>query len=295
MVQLIISSPAQTISPRDIWSAWNLQLSLLAPLAVITLVYAWGAYTAWRHAGMGRGLRYRYVLSFVGAVLSLLIALVSPLDEFSGELFTAHMLQHLILILVSAPLLVGADLPMALAWALPRRLARSAGQRLVHTPAIQRVWRVLSHPVSAWLWFTLALWLWHAPVFFEAALRSEGIHTFEHLAFITTAILFWWALFKQSARGTIQYGVAIPYLFTTELQSAVLGALMTFTTQAWYPYYAARVSAWGLTPLQDQQLAGLIMWIPGGVVFTALTIAYFAAWFHALEVRSLQISKKPGP
>jgi putative membrane protein len=143
--------------------------------------------------------------------------------------------------------------------------------------------------VTAWLGFTVALWAWHAPGLYQAALRDDAIHILEHLVFLLTAGLFWWALLKPTNAGEVRYGLAVPYLFTTALQSGILGALMTFTSQPWYAYYASRVGAWGLTPLQDQQLAGLIMWLPGGLVFTALTIAYFAAWLQALERRSLRL------
>ena len=100
-------------------------------------------------------------------------------------------------------------------------------------------------------------------------------------------------LFKHTRPGHLHYAMAIAYLFTTALQSGILGALMTFTSQAWYPYYADLAAPWGLSALQDQQLAGLIMWVPGGFVFTLLTIGYFAAWLRALERRSEQRQQPP--
>src|SRR5205085_1430820 len=138
-----------------------------------------------------------------------------------------------------------------------------------------------------WLLFALALWVWHAPALFEAALRNEMIHALEHLVFLVSATLFWWVLLKPTRPSYTHYGMAIPYLFTTALHSGILGALMTFGTQPWYRFYTAQVSPWGLTALEDQQLAGLIMWVPGGALFTVLTIAYFAAWLSALERRSV--------
>jgi putative membrane protein len=105
-------------------------------------------------------------------------------------------------------------------------------------------------------------------------------------------MLFWWVLLKPTTQDHVHYGLAIPYLFTTVLHSGVLRALMTFSSQPWYPYYAPLVGSWGLTPLQDQQLAGLIMWIPGGAVFSLLTIGYFAAWLRALEQRSIRLQQR---
>src|SRR5581483_4178091 len=285
----VLAHPGQPLAPHDLWTAWNLDLSLLIPLVLMTWVYLWGMRKVWQRAGIGRGLTMRRGLGFLGAILALAVALVSPLDALSGVLFSAHMVQHLILILVAAPLLVLSDFPLALLWALPRHWAQALGHRLHQSRTVARAWQLVNSPVSAWLLFTSAVWGWHVPALFEAALRDERVHVLEHLAFLGTAMLFWWVLFKHSSPNYIRYGIAIPYLFATVLQSGILGALMTFTSQPWYPYYAALVIPWGLTPLEDQQLAGLIMWLPGGVVFTLLTIGYFAAWFRALEQRSVQL------
>jgi putative membrane protein len=102
-------------------------------------------------------------------------------------------------------------------------------------------------------------------------------------------MLFWWILLKRNRPDHLHYAMTIPFLFLTVLQSGILGALMTFTSEPWYPDYAASVTQWGLSPLQDQQIAGLIMWVPGGAVFTLLTIGYFAAWLRALEQRSVRL------
>jgi putative membrane protein len=144
--------------------------------------------------------------------------------------------------------------------------------------------------VSAWLLFAVVLWVWHAPKLFEAALHNELVHTLEHLLFLTTAMLFWWVWFKQTTQKHVHYGLAVLYLFTTILHSGILGTLMTFTSLSGYPTYATSVIPWGLTPLQDQQLAGLIMWMPGGAVFTLLAILYFAAWLRTLEQRNVRVS-----
>jgi putative membrane protein len=232
----------------------------------------------------------------VGAVLALMVALVSPLDAMSGVLFSAHMAQHLLLILVAAPLLVLSDFPLAFLWALPQPLAQLLSRRVHQSNSVLQVWRVLTAFAFAWLAFTIALWLWHAPVVYEAALRDDAIHIGEHIVFLLIAMLFWWGLFKPVGHRTepdsVHYAIAILYLFATAMQSGILGALMTFTSQPWYPYYAPLVISWGLTPLQDQQLAGLLMWLPGGAVFTLLTIGYFAAWFRALERRTARMPQR---
>jgi putative membrane protein len=247
----------------------------------------------WRRAGTEHGLRKRHYSSFFGALLAFVIAFVSPLDALSEILFSAHMVQHMILLLVAAPLLVMSDFPLAFLWALPRYSAQGLGSRWNRSRILSRIWHAVSSPVFAWSLFTLALWIWHGSAFYEAALQSEWIHTLEHLIFLVTSMLFWWILVKPTRQKHLQYGMAIPYLFTTILQSGILGALITFSPQPWYPFYESLVTPWGLTPLQDQQLAGLIMWIPGGAVFTLLTIGYFAVWLRAIEERSNRFQHEP--
>lgn len=117
---------------------------------------------------------------------------------------------------------------------------------------------------------------------YEAALRDEMIHALEHLGFLATAMVFWWVLLQYNRPRPARYVMAVPYLFATSIQSGILGALMTFSARPWYPYYTALTMSWGLTPLQDQQLAGLIMWLPGSAIFTLLTIGYFAASLKGL-------------
>jgi putative membrane protein len=196
------------------------------------------------------------------------------------------MVQHLILILVAAPPLVMSDFPVAFLWALPRSWSQPFAHRWNQSQTLSRLWQLMNNPLFAWSAFAIAIWLWHAPKFFNAALEHEGIHITEHLVFLLTAMLFWWILFKPTLQKHLRYGMAILYLFTTILQSSILGALMTFSSEPWYPFYKHQMMPWGLTPLQDQQIAGLIMWMPGGFVFTLLTIGYFAAWLRALEQRS---------
>jgi putative membrane protein len=278
----------QPLFPHEFWNAWTVEPSVVILLVLFIVIYVWGTYNVWKRAGLGHGITARQWIAFVAAILVLVLALMSPLDALSEVLFSAHMVQHLMLMLMAAPLLVISDFQLALLWALPRRRAQSLGSGFNQSRPVSGIWRVLNHPVLVWILFTVAMWLWHAPLFYQAALHTEMIHTLEHLTFLITAMLFWWVLFKHQRPAHIHYAMTIPFLFLTVLQSGILGALMTFSDQPWYSYYATLTNPWGLTPLQDQQLAGLIMWVPGGAVFTLLTIGYFAAWLRALEQRSLQ-------
>ena len=289
---LVTANAGSPLVPQALWAAWKIEPSVLIPMALAALIYVWGMRNVWRRAGAGRGITARRWLSFLGAIAALVIALVSPLDVLSDALFSAHMVQHLILILLAAPLLVASDFPLSLLWALPRGWAQALGHGVKRSQALSRAWQILQSPISAWLLFAIPTWVWHASTLYEAALRNETIHAVEHTTFLATGMLFWWVLFKHNGPRHVRYAIAVPYLFTTALQSGILGALMTFTTRPWYPYYMGRGAVWGLTILQDQQLAGLIMWIPGGLIFTALTIGYFAAWLRSLEQRSALLHER---
>src|SRR5213079_1742686 len=147
-------------------------------------------------------------------------------------------------------------------------------------------------PLVLCLLHGLALWTWHLPALYQAALGSAAIHAAEHICFLGTACLFWWALI-HGRYGRLGYGMAAVFVFVTGVHSEVLGALLTFAPRVWYPLYAARSSAAGLDPLEDQQLAGLIMWIPFGVILLILGLGLFAAWLGAAERRAKPASWIP--
>lgn len=153
-------------------------------------------------------------------------------------------------------------------------LSRSAG--------IRTGWDWLTRPFTAWWIHAAALWAWHAPVLFEATLQSDLIHSFQHVSFLASALLFWWAVLRRK-HAHMGYGAACIYVFTTAVHSSVLGALLTFSPVVWYPTYGGTTSAWGLTPLEDQQLGGLIMWVPAGVVFVVASLALAWAWMRESE------------
>jgi cytochrome c oxidase assembly factor CtaG len=213
----------------------------------------------------------------------LLVALLSPVDALGGILFSAHMAQHELLILVAAPLLVLGRPLAPFLWALPEPARETAG-RWSRAPAFAAFWRWLTAPLVVFVLHGLALWIWHLPSLYQATLDDDFIHALQHLSFFASSALFWWALL-HGRFGRLGYGAAVLYVFLTSLHSGVLGALLTFAPRLWYPIYEARTSRWGLSPLEDQQLAGLIMWIPAGVVFIVLGLALFAAWLGEAERR----------
>jgi cytochrome c oxidase assembly factor CtaG len=194
------------------------------------------------------------------------------------------MTQHEVLMLVAAPLLVLGRPLVVFLWALPLKWSRRIGN-LAKISSINRSWKILTIPLVAWVVHAIALWTWHIPLLFEAVQRNEAIHTTQHLSFLISALLFWWALI-HGPQGAMGYGAAVLYLFTTSIHSGALGALLTIAGSVWYPSYTDLTASWGLTPLEDQQLGGLIMWIPAGLVYLIAGLALFAGWLREADLRA---------
>jgi putative membrane protein len=208
--------------------------------------------------------------------LLLFAALVAPLHWLGERLFAAHMIEHEILMGVAAPLLVVARPIGAILWAVPRGWRRGSG-RAAQQPALARLWGWLTDPLIATILHGIALWAWHVPAFYDAALTSDRLHWLQHLSFFVTALFFWWALLRGRARER-GYGAAVFYLFATSLHSGFLGILIALARQPLYPLQTKTALEWGLTPLEDQQVAGLIMWVPGGMVYAVAALALAGLW-----------------
>ncbi|HYY99329.1 MAG TPA: cytochrome c oxidase assembly protein, partial [Pyrinomonadaceae bacterium] len=237
-----------------------------------------GVRRLWRSAEAGRGVRRWEAWAYAGGWFALFVALVSPLHPLGRVLFSAHMTQHEVLMLVAAPLLVLGRPVVAFLWAMPKGWAREVGA-WARAGWFQRAWRAVTNPFAAWAIHAVALWVWHIPALFQATIDNEWVHTAQHLSFLLSALLFWWAVIEGPQRA-IGYGVAVAYMFTTSIHSGALGALITFASSVWYPAYAKTTGAWGLTPLEDQQLGGLIMWVPAGLVYIVAGLALFAGWMR---------------
>jgi putative membrane protein len=268
--------------PDEVWRAWTADPWVLLAIGGAAWLYARGVGRLWARAGAGRGIRRWRLGCYAAGLAALALALLSPLHALGGALFWAHMSQHQVLILVAAPLIVLGAPHVAVAWALPRGWARAITHGVLRAPPILAVWRVLAHPVGAWTVHGAAVWLWHVPSLYEATLTREWAHTLQHFSFFGTAALFWWSVVGAGARRGRQ-GLAALLVFTTALHNGMLGALLTFARHPWYPAYGETAARWGLTGLEDQQLGGLIMWIPGGVVYLGFGLALLAGWIRASE------------
>jgi putative membrane protein len=258
---------------------WNREPTIVFPLTLFFLIYALGAT---RRGNIGK-LRWRHTAFFAGW-FSLVLGLTSPLHELGEQLFSAHMLQHEILILVSAPLISASHPGATLLWALAP-LRRSRIGSWVRILEQSKIIETLTAPLAAWLMGAAALWIWHVPVLYQATLTSDWVHAAQHLSFLFSAIVFWSALYGVG-RSAMSYGAATFYTFSTAAHCSALGALLTFSTVLWYPAYRATSEPWGLTPMQDQQLGGVIMWVPSGLVFLIVGLWLFALWIGESERRA---------
>jgi len=272
----------EAVQPHDLWSAWTLSLPIILPLVATLVLYAAGTRALWGRAGRGHGVRRWRVAAFVCGWLALVTALVSPLHALGEVLFSAHMAQHELLMTVAAPLLVlGRPIVPAL-FALPVAARRRASGWTRH-PWFEESWSRLTRPGTAWLLHAIAIWGWHLPRLYDATLQSDVVHTLQHVSFLGTALLFWWTVLHPSWSGR---GMAMISLFTTMLHTGALGAILTVSSSSWYAGYVATTRGWGFSPLEDQQLGGLIMWIPGGLAYLVAALVLLGSSLRESERRA---------
>jgi len=247
------------VAPSELWTAWRPDPLVVVALGLAALGYRRMHARSRRRRGEGA--------AFAAGLAAVAVALASPLDGAAGALFSAHMLQHLLLVLVAAPLLV-AGLPP-----LPVRAV----------PSWARGWLdALLHPVVVWALGTVTLWAWHLPVLYDAAVRNDVLHAFEHATLLGTALLLWAVVWGKGPRP-VAVPEAVALLFATMLASAALGAVLTLAGSPLYSVHATTTAAWGLTPLQDQRLAGGIMWVPAGLVYMAVMAGLLRNWLSSLD------------
>ncbi|MER8434253.1 cytochrome c oxidase assembly protein [Mesorhizobium caraganae] len=257
---------------------WTFDLWIVLPLAMLAALYGIGVMRlAWRARRPG-GLLIR-ALFYFGGMLTLAGALLSPLHWLGEHLFTFHMIEHEIVMAVSAPLIVLARPVGVLLWGLPGRARRIAGSAML-SPSIRAPWDWFAGATNATIIHGAAIWIWHVPTLFDAAVTDTAVHRLQHLSFFATAILFWWAIVWRT-----DYGASAWHLFATMIHTSVLGALMALAPRVLYTAQTQAAMEWGLTPLEDQQLAGMIMWIPAGTIYAAAAMTMLALWIRGSSER----------
>ena len=259
-------------------SAWDV-------LVLVLLLAAAALYAIGSRALALRGARVRGIerVSFWAGWIAMIGAVAPPMDSAAAAAFSAHMAQHELLMLVGAPLMIVGRPIVPWLWALPVRLRPVAAAGLQRR-SIGSVWAWLTTPVVAWALHGATVWVWHTPVLYEAALLSEATHALQHATFVGTAVLFWWGL-VYGRYGRAAYGASALFVFTTMVHTGILGALFALSTSPYYQVYRDRLAASGRDPVTDQQLAGLYMWVPSGIILTVFGLALIVAWLSEAERR----------
>lgn len=286
----LLAHDGRPMEPHDLWAAWSLEPAIVAVLFASGWMYARGVERVWRRAGTGGGIRRWQAGCFAAGSTTLAVVMLSPLHPLGSALFSAHMVQHELLMALAAPLLVLGRPVIPFLFALPIRWRRAAGG-WAKAGGVQAAWQAMTGPLAAFLLHAAAVWLWHLPGAYQAAVRSEAMHTLQHASFLGTGLLFWWAII-HGREGRTGYGASVFYLFATAMHSGGLGALLTFAPRPWYPTYEEAAGAWGLTALEDQQLAGLIMWIPASTSYLVAGLFLLAMWMRESERRAARWQKR---
>lgn len=255
------------VPPDRLWRSWTFEPVVICALALAVWLYGRGVVRAWARAGRGRVVSRAHVLSFAGGVAALGVALVSPLEPLGGTLLSAHMVQHGLLAGAAPPLLLLGRPGAVFAW----------GLRPVWTvdSIASRAWRGLiaasgrlSTPAPAAALHAVLLWLWHAPALFGAAVAHDWVHAVQHVSFMVPSLFLWRALVDASSPR--RAAIASMAAFLTFMHTGLLGGLLTMAPEPLYGSYGGRTELWGLSALEDQQLAGVLMWVPMGLPYLAV-------------------------
>jgi cytochrome c oxidase assembly factor CtaG len=277
----LLASPAYAHGGHGHVIGWTLDPLLVIPLGLALLIYGVG----WLRLSRRASAPPTGTALFLSGWAVLTLALVSPLHQAGERSFTLHMIEHELIMLVATLLLAMSRSGAIMAWGLPRPLRLSLGG--AWKSPLQRLWKRLTDPVTATAIQAIVMWMWHAPVLFDRALESSGWHIAQHACFFLSSLIFWWAMLHPRRGG---YGVSAACLFATSLIGGGLGALMSLSSSPWYADYAAMgISGIGLDPVDDQRLAGLIMWIPGGMVHGVAALVLFYKWLKEADRAALSV------
>jgi putative membrane protein len=270
---------AEVVTPSELGWAWSAEPVLVASLALTAVVYGRGRARLGRRVARSNG-KHRAAAFYAGLAV-LAGALMSPLDALSSALFSAHMVQHLLLMLVAAPLLAYARPAAALVAGLPAG-GRDAA-RGIRGYRWRAAARVALNPLVVWTVGVLVLWTWHLPALYEAALTNEPLHILEHASFLGAAMLFWSVVLASGARRGVSRPVALLLVLASSVQSSALGAVLLLTPRALYPVHATGARVWEVSLVGDQHVAGGLMWGPPTLLYVVVMGWLVVRWFAEME------------
>lgn len=265
-------------------TSWAWEPLILLPFLLLAALYAVGWRRLSRREGWPMPAWWKPWCFGVG-LLALPVALLSPIGVFSELFFFLHMTQHMLLMVFAAPLILLGSPVLPILWALPDRLRDLAVTLFSRGSPIAWVFNMLTHPLVALPLYIVALAVWHIPVFYDAAQGRTLIHDLEHMVFLGTALLFWWPVINpMGGPRRMGYLATIPYLLPPMLVGNLIGAVLTFADHPLYDTYLKVPRLWGISVVQDQQLGGLIMWVPGGMVYIVPILVVVALLFKDEKV-----------
>ncbi|HVA92011.1 MAG TPA: cytochrome c oxidase assembly protein [Chloroflexota bacterium] len=269
-------------------TAWSFDPNVVLGVVVTALIYGAGLRELSRRGRLRRSVASRHVVFFSLGLAAVVLALESPIDGLSDRLLYAHMIQHLLLLLIAPPLLLlGKPIPVLVVGA-PRPLVRWLARGHARTPWFRGVVRLLTSPWFAWPAYVGNMLAWHLPSAYDAALRNDGVHHLEHLCFLISGILFWWVIIQPyPGRPRLAYGWRVLFILLAMAPDTALGMLFILDANPLYPFYAALPRMWGISVLDDQALAGNLMMIGGDVVMICAAIPLFAGMMERLEQMEL--------
>jgi cytochrome c oxidase assembly factor CtaG len=267
------------------FQSWTFEPWVTVPLLLVGLLYLRG-WSELRRRLPRRFALWRLIV-FQTGLLTLFLALASPLHELSELLLQFHMIQHLLLMMVAPPLLLLGAPILPLLRGLPPPVLKNGLGSLFASTMLQRLGHFLTHPIVGLAAFTVGNVAWHLPVLYELALGSEFWHYVQHLCFLGTGLLFWWPVVQPwPSRLRWPRWAIIPYLLFADVQNTALSAFLIFSERVLYPTYAAVPRLWGISALDDQAAAGAIMWVPGSVIFLIPVAVLAIRWLDAPRTRS---------
>ena len=290
---------------------WPIEPWVLLGVELTAILYLWGAHKRVPHrsrssivpspsgggqGGGGWGPSRGRAVAFWSGLGVILIAVDTPIETLARQLFWAHMTQHLLLIMVAAPLLVLAA-PWLQIWrGLPLSVRRPLARTIVKHPALtmpRRAFAWLSAPVGAFILSTVNLWAWHWPGAYDLTLRNHAVHHLEHALFLGLGILFWSQLIDQHPfHARLPQLTRAVYVFLAAIQAWALAAVLAFATTPFYAYALLPSRPGGISALTDQQFGAGIMWVPGSITYSIVFLTCLYLWFREEDARG---SFKPQP
>lgn len=266
---------------------WSLEPLALLGIVLAGTAYVWAVRRVNRAHPTNRHPAFRSWL-FIGGLAAIGVALLSPIEAYEGVLFSVHMIQHMLLELVAAPLLLaGAPITLAL------RVARPPARKWLLAVLQSRIVHVISFPVVAWVLFAAVNWGWHFSVLYDDALENVALHYLQHATFLVAALLFWWPVVgADPSPWRLPHPVRLLYLFLAMPQNSFLGVALMSASTVLYPHYLTNTRDWGLSPIEDQALGGVIMWVVGDVAFLAGMLIVVVLWMRHEDRRTVRLDRR---